>query len=255
MKREPQPVPKAPSHVYAQVVRYLLDEMDEGERNRLEERLISAPEFFDTIASVEDDLIMQYLRGDLDPRLLSRFNEVYASSPSKRARIDKARLWQQAVREAAQIRSMARSKGWRLSLSLVGAAAAILLLVVLWPYWKNRSSVPNAGANGGSEVAVTLQPGLLRSGGGVSIHVPPTTRIRFRLGFANAAAGTIYRATIGTPEHPNLWNGPAELQGEDIVTVVPAGVLSRGDYILELQVKERAETWTHAASYYFRVER
>jgi hypothetical protein len=255
MEKEPQPVPNAPSGIHEQVVRYLLDEMDDTERNRLDERLVSAPEFSDTIASIEDDLIMQYIRGDLDPRLVSRFNEVYMSSPSKRARVDAARVLQQAVREAAQIRSRERLRRWRLASPLAAAAAVILLLAVLWPYWNKRPPAPRPGESAGAEIMAALQPGLLRSGSGVSIHLPQAARIRFELALANPASGAAYRAIVGTPEHPDVWHGAADLQGEHIVTVMPAGVLSRGDYILELQVKERPDTWTRAASYYFRVER
>src|SRR5437899_2401915 len=206
MKPQPQPAPNGPSDVQDRVVRYLLDEMDDVERNLMDERLISAPGFSDTMALIEDDLIMRYVSGKLDPRMVSRFNEVYMSSPSKRARVDTARVLRQAVRETAQVRPATGSRRWRLGLPLVAAAAVIILLAVLWPYWRNRPAGPGPGGSGVSEIAVALQPGVLRSGGGVSIHVPPATRIRFKLALANAAAGATYRVTVGTPEHPSVWN-------------------------------------------------
>ena len=55
-----------------QIVRYLLDEMNGEERSALEEHLSREPSFFEVIASAEDDMIMRYVRGDLEIRLLPR---------------------------------------------------------------------------------------------------------------------------------------------------------------------------------------
>src|SRR5215472_14975262 len=83
------------------IVRYLLGEMSDEDRSRMEERLAHEPSFFYLVASVEDDLIMQFVRGELDSHKLSRFNEVYMNAPSKQARVESARALRQAVREIA----------------------------------------------------------------------------------------------------------------------------------------------------------
>ncbi len=49
-----------------QIVRYLLDQMGQEERSRMDERLSCDVAFFDLAASVEDDMIMRYVRHDLE---------------------------------------------------------------------------------------------------------------------------------------------------------------------------------------------
>ena len=244
-----------PSENEDQIVRYLLDELDAEERARLEERLFREPSFFEHVASVEDDLIMQYVRGDLDGRLVSRFNEVYLSSPARRARVESARVLQQAVLDNAAKRSTAVStkRGIRISWLAAAVVAVIVLLAVLWPLWKKHS--PGPGPDAGTEVAFSLEPGLVRSGGGVSISVPQVDRVRFTLALANATARKNYRAILGTPERPNAWSGVAVMKGSHLVTVMPADVLSRGDYNLQLQANDGGGKWEDVAVYYFRVER
>jgi len=89
-----------------QIVRYLLDEMNQIERTQMEERLVRDPSFFETIAAAEDDLIMQYLRGNLGRELLPRFTEVYMESPARRARVESARV----LRDAVYVIKSARGK-------------------------------------------------------------------------------------------------------------------------------------------------
>jgi hypothetical protein len=233
-----------------QIVRYLLDELAEEERGQLEERLSREPLFFEQVASIEDNLIMQYVRGDLEGKLLPRFTEVYLSSPAKRARIESARVWQSAVRDAAVTRSSAGSRVWRLRLSLA-AAAVVMILVASWLLL--RFTAPTDGLRVAPQVSFSLDPGLVRSGGGVKIRIPPGTQVRLRLALANPPGQAVYRVVVGTPERPNIWSGAAVLRDTSLTTVVPADVLSAGDYTLQLQTASN-NNWENVATYYFRVE-
>src|SRR5215813_1089146 len=87
-----------------QIIRYLLDESRPEERLQLEERLVSDSSFFDVISSVEDDLIIGYIRGELPEPLLLRFSEVYLNNPVKLARIEAARALRTAVQEVSRTR-------------------------------------------------------------------------------------------------------------------------------------------------------
>jgi hypothetical protein len=238
MTRENQPVPNAPFEIQEQVVRYLLDEMDDAERGRLEERLISTPEFSDTIASIEDDLIMEYVRGDLEPRLASRFNEVYMNSPGKRARVEEAMALRRAVREVAAERKTRpqAARSLRIPLGIAAVAAVIVLAAVLWPL---RHRAPGGSVTEPPKLAYasfSLEPGVTRSGGGAEITLPAgIDEVHFDLAVPDASGVEGYQVVLATAERPVAWKGVAAPKDGRLVAVVPAKVLSAGDYMLELQ--------------------
>lgn len=237
-----------------QIVRYLLHQMEAEERSGLEDRLVREPSFFEVIAATEDDMIMRYVRGDLDTRLLPRFEEIYLHSSSKRARVEQARLFQQAVRDAARTEKPSLLAQWfaspasRLRLVVYSAAlAAVILSAVLLPRWISYPSPQPPQRL--SSLRVSLDPGRVRSGAGVQIHLPAGTKqVEFQLALPPSASGESYRALLQTPERPQIWNGPAARKGQAVVVTVPADRLAAGDYTLELQVNDAG-----VADYYFRV--
>src|SRR5215471_12944995 len=206
MNPEPQPVPNIPADLQEHVVRYLLDEMDDAERRSVDDRLVSTPEFSDTIASIEDDLIMQYVRGDLDPRLVSRFNEVYLSSPAKLARVENARALRSAVREVSAETKPHATRSLQIRLSIAAAAAVILIAAGLWQLGHRSSNVhvTEPGKTSYTLFATfSLEPGITRSGEGAQITVSPgIDEVHFELAVPNAAAGQTYQAVLGTAERP-----------------------------------------------------
>jgi len=249
MEREPQPVPNAPPDIREQVIRYLLDEMDDAERAGVDEKLVSAPEFSDAIAATEDDLIMRYVRGDLDPRLLSRFNEVYLSSPAKVARVEKARTLCRAVREISAERKPAVVTSLRIRFSIAAVAATIVLAAVLWPLWHRSPGGTSTPPRQVTFASFTLEPGITRSGEGTQITLPRgIDEVHFESTFTNAAPSQTYQAVLGTAERPAAWKGVAVPQDGRLVVVVPVKVLSAGDYMLELQTNGQ-----EATTFYFRV--
>jgi hypothetical protein len=252
MNPEPQSVLNIPSDVHEQVVRYLLDEMDDAERRTLDDRLISTPEFSDTIASIEDDLIMQYVCGDLDPRLVSRFKEVYLSSPAKLARVEIARALRRAVQEVSAETKPHAARSLQIRFSIAAAAAVILIAAGLWQLGHRSSSDHVAQPGKTSYVSFatfSLEPGNTRSGEGTQITLPPGfDEVHFELNVANAAAVQTYQAVLGTAERPGAWKGVAAPQNGHLVAVVPVKVLRAGDYTLELQ-----RSGEEVMTFYFRV--
>ncbi len=242
-----------------QIVRYLLDEMNEEERSALEEHLSREPSFFEVIASAEDDMIMRYVRGDLESRLLPRFRDVYLNSPSKRARVEQARSLQQAVRDAARSRKpglfsqlfAAKSPGFRVA--MLSAAAVLVLMAVLWPLWRNPPLSQQPPLQDISQLRVSLSPGLVRGNAGVQITLPSRTRqVQFELTLPKQATDDSYRVILKTPEKPDVWSGLAVRKGLTATVRVPANLLAAGDYTLELQ--GRTDTSGEGiAIYYLRV--
>lgn len=248
MERKPQSVPEDPRDIRDKVVRYLLDELDVVERNRLDERLISTPGFSDTIASIEDELIMQYVCGNLEPRVVSRFNEVYMSSPAKLARVENARTLRCAVREVSAERKPYAARSLQIRLSLAAFAAVIILVAVLWPLWRRSPSDHGTKLGKRSYAAFSLEPGITRSGGGAQIALPRgIDEVHLELAVPNAA-DQAYQAVLGTAERPAAWKGVTAPKDGHLVAVVPLDVLRAGDYRLELQTNGQ-----EVMTFYFRV--
>jgi len=240
------------------IVRYLLGEMSDEDRSRMEERLAHEPSFFYLVASVEDDLIMQFVRGELDSHKLSRFNEVYMNAPSKQARVESARALRQAVREIAGGRGPLGKNLGRLVLATMATTIGAIFVGMLWLPPRKPPAQPQTKVvvtaqfkERTSYASFSLEPGLTRSSGGTQIKVPAGIgEVHFELVVEDTSAHKIYTAVLGTPEHPATWTGPVSPKDAGFLAVVPAQVLRPGDYTLELQGDGE-----DVATYSFRVAR
>lgn len=70
-----------------QAVRYLFGELNEAERDALEDRLFADDELSLFLSAVEKDLIDDYVRGEMDAALRQRFERRYLTSESRREKI------------------------------------------------------------------------------------------------------------------------------------------------------------------------
>jgi cell division protein FtsB len=118
-------------------VRYLLGELTESQRAELEDRLLESEEAFERVSIAEDELIDEYLRGELSGGGRERFEKDYLADPEHREKLEFARTlrerlasplpiqkWQTSVRRSSS--SPVRSP--RIALDLALAAAALFLL-------------------------------------------------------------------------------------------------------------------------------
>jgi len=230
----------APGESEERIVRYLFDEMGEEERSRLEEQLFHDPSFFERVHTVEDDLILRFVRGDLDSQLASRFTEVYMNEPTKRARVESARVWRQAAGEIAASSKLKPAFAFWLRFSAAVAAVVAILFILLSPLLRKKPVQQFVQTSEKTSYAsFQLEPGLTRSRGGqLEINVSPGTDVvLLELALPDSAGrGETYHVVLGTPEHPAAWNGAASAKGAVAVASVPAKVLKAGDYTLELQV-------------------
>lgn len=250
MKQEEQ-IGSSPAVNEDEIIRYLLDDLGDEKRSLMEERLAREPAFFDQVAAVEDDLILRYLRHDLEQPMSARFSEVYTSSPAKRARVESARVWQQAVKDEQRSRRRALAhRRWPVAAMLAGAAA-VLCFLLMRPIWNHPGRKPDKPTQPiVSGLTVVLEPGLTRSGGGTQITVPAsTTMVRLQLEVINPGAHRKYYVTLGTVERPLVWQGSAVSADSGLGAEVPADKLIPGDYTLELESDGQ-----ELATYYFRVK-
>ena len=243
------------------VVRYLLDQAEAEERARFEERLSGEPFLFEAVSALEDDLIMRYVSGALEQHLVSRFEEVYLSSPARRARVDLARTTREAVRAVPLSQKDERPSvpflQRRRALTFAAVAAAVVLIALLVPRWKNDLTGGVHPSTKPPQVSFLLEPGRVRSARGTRIVVSPAIQqVQFRLVLPGSNAGKNYRVVLGTPERPESWSGRASLQGGVAIATVPAASLTAGDYTLRLQSgNAKGGNWEDLEVYYFRVAR
>ena len=84
------------------IVRFLLGELPEAERDQIEERYFSDAEYFEQICAVENDLIDRYARGLLSTKEQEMFERGYLTTPARRKRVAFARS---LARAAAQVQT------------------------------------------------------------------------------------------------------------------------------------------------------
>jgi hypothetical protein len=71
----------------ALMTRFLLGDLDPVDQEKIEERLITDRAYFETLAALEDDLILRWHRGELADDEQRLFADSYLSSPSRQARV------------------------------------------------------------------------------------------------------------------------------------------------------------------------
>ncbi len=154
--------------------RFLLGELPETERARLEERALCDEETSSLLGSVEDDLVDAYVLGELPARRRAAFERLYLASHYGRGRLANSRALLQACgrRRAAvsapasrgTVRSaITRILGIRFPAQrfAISGMAAALVVVVVAVAWMLRGA-PTGGLTG--EITLTLAADATRSG-------------------------------------------------------------------------------------------
>lgn len=81
------------------MIRYLLGDMKEDEQVRVEEQFFGDDEFYAQITAIQEELIDDYLHGDLAARERELFERHFLSSPKRRERVEFATALAQALPE------------------------------------------------------------------------------------------------------------------------------------------------------------
>lgn len=151
--------------VEGDLLRYLLGELSEKRRARLEEKVLADERLFERLLIVEDELIDAYVRGELVADRRSRFEARYLSTPERSARIDVARGLKAAADAARPIdtsvieaETSSPGIGWWtvLARTALPAAAAIALVVSLMTWRGPGPDGSDAGPPGVTATVVLL---------------------------------------------------------------------------------------------------
>jgi len=250
---------------------WLLGLLSQEQGESLEQRLITDTGAFDEIPIVEEELIDEYLSGELSEREKVGFESYFMNSAERRQQFRVAKAWRSYVeredpfgRHTAteaenqpsfvkpQPSFLASLNAWKIPLT---AAVSILVIVVVWVSY--RSSLTPRGP----ALAVFLEPAVQTREGGVlqQINVPgnvETIELHAKLpkGQAKNYRAVLFDAggnTILTNDSPTIDTSGTEI---DVVVVpVPAASLARGQYRLQLDILHPDGSPETAASYRFLV--
>ena len=246
---------------------FLLGDVDDQERQRIESLFLTDALSRDRILTAEQDLVEDYLEDSLTAADKEKFLTQYANTPAQRRKLRTARSikdWAAGAERTTSTRSAVTSFWGRMSARLgvkpmfvipIAATAAIAIVVAI--FWlnskteeRNRQAALNqelARLNTPSSlrevpsglVSLTLRPGSVR---GVEpqqelVKASDTQTVELRLIWNRQEHYPTYRAVarrVSTNESFTLPTLPAENDGSTIRLILPARFLTRGVYQVEL---------------------
>lgn len=270
----------APSDARAR--RYLLGAASEEECAVLEQEYLEHDQAVERIAAAEDDLIEDYLAGQLGPADRDRFERAYLSVPHRRVRVETIRrLMAHASRPESARPGKGRVLAWprftrRGSWMALAASILVVASMALWRFasiTQPRGEIgqaPASPAAGGPQApapapaappaaprvfALTLSPASVRTASErTRIVIPPgidTVVIRLERDVDGGALEP-RRASIQTVVGDEAWQGPVTADsdpppGTAARIDVPSASLPPDDYVVILHGTDRAgleREWT-----------
>lgn len=240
--------------------RYLLNTLDQESVDAVERRLFSEDRvFFRRLCLAEDELIDDYVRGELDGEAAGAFEQHFLCTGERRDKLTFAR----ALDEYVEGRQAPRQGFWqRLRVpvavpSWAMAAAAVLLVALSGVVWQVAGIQTRP-----AEIAVQLSPGVVRDVSGQLARVSiPEGAVLVRLNLdVGIAEDEIYRASLYRVTEDEIWSqGNLEsttTDGNRVVTLtLPAELLPPDDYYARLTGVPPGGEPTFVDRYDFRVIR
>jgi CHAT domain-containing protein len=121
--------------------RFLLEQLSDPERQNFELRLLSEDDLWEEVEFVEDELIDDYLAGELSSTDRGRFDEVFVSTPERERKLNAGQVMRRYFKPqpppAPKPNWFKRLKTWIGSSSIpiavpVAVAAMIIIGVIIW---------------------------------------------------------------------------------------------------------------------------
>lgn len=264
--------------------RYLLGELESERQRQVEEKLLTEGKYFEELLIAEEELIDRYLAGSLSQSEQVKFDCHFLLTPERHRKLRFAKAFRKYVANATNAESpdpvdhiphaalsrhplpsflQAINPFRRLS------PAAALLLAVLFcvplliiNYTRRQAGgIPETASNAeqaSSTVLVTLTPGLVRDAGELRrVNVPPGTgSVQFHLELASDEYNN-YRAILLTEGREILTLNQLKAEANNgtkaITLILPARLLTQGDYQLKLSGQTPGSEFEDINGYAFRV--
>jgi hypothetical protein len=270
------------------VRQYLLGQLPTEESSQIEERLLTDAAFYEELLIAEDELVDDYLAGELSDSDRKSCETLFLLTPERQQKIRFALAFKEYVgvagaaqpdksigvegssQDADEVPDRSPKKRPFLSLLPFGnpivsysfAAAALLIVFgTAWIVVKNwTSQTPHEPGN---ILVVALSPGLSRDERGTikEITIPPgTDAVQLKLRISGDVQYQSYRASLQTSD------GVEKLRVSDLKTTATgnsvivqlqaaAGLLTRGDYYVKLSGLNPRGEYDDVGRYSFRVTR
>jgi hypothetical protein len=253
--------------------RFLLGDVDDDERQRIETLFISDSDADKRILSAEDELFEDYLENSLTTSDREKFLQQYGNTPQQRRRLRIGKsIREYAVAEALiqtrtadppKRRTFLSSLGLHNRMFFIPVAATLILAMVVAVFWLVRWNVARDQANNRlvaierelsdlntpanlrenppQLLSMVLPPGSVRGmEARTELHQQSDVRlVELRLLWTRKEQYSSYRAVlqqVGKPEQFTVWNLHVETNaGGSVVRVrLPAHLLVRGLYQVTL---------------------
>lgn len=248
---------------------WLLGLLSQEQGELLEQHLITDAPAFDEISLVEEELIDEYLSGELSEQESVAFESYFMNSSERRQQFRVAKAFRSYVEredpfgrhtdsEGENLSSFVKQQplflaslnAWKVPLT---AAVSIVVIVIVWISFRTSPTTR------GPSLAVFLEPAVQTREGGTlqQINVPSNIQTIELHAKLSKGQSRNYRAvlfdaggnTILTNDNPTIDTSGSEI---DVVVVpVPAGRLTRGQYRLQLDITYPDGHLETAASYRF----
>jgi hypothetical protein len=252
------------------IISYLLEDLNEAERERFEEECFAADAWPDEIAAVEEGLIDSYLRRELTPGQRAKFEQNYLTTAARETKlINAAALLRHADERAAQTAAVAsQPAGWfdflRGSQWAWRVAFAVLAIAVLFGVWRGLRTAPDEIAANypppKTFTALALEPSVqVRSGDGDAIpkvKLPLSAdALRVTLNLPPGEKAANYRVELDSA----AFDAPAKLpppvvENGRVAAVIHSRQLKPGQYVLKLYALENNAERPLPGGYYFDAE-
>ncbi len=267
--------------VREQVRDYLLGALDEDRQHSFEELLVTDGSLFDELLIAEDELTDQYLANGLSESERNNFERHFLCAPERLQKLRFARVLRTYVSNAAETTPEAEDEpslvpfGDRVERSsrkrpffsflpiqnpvIAYSLVAAVLVGVIGISWFVFTNLTNTTQRPGSVLAVNLTPGITRgSGERTNITIPPGTgSVQLQLVLTSDEDQT-YRAELLTSDRDSVLVNddlkPEATTGHKVISVtVPAKLLKRDDYRVNLSRKLPNGSYEDIDTYVFRV--
>lgn len=125
--------------------RFLLGQLPPEEQERIEELAFEDVDTFAFLETVEDELIDEFIQGDLSAEEKQRFENHFLSLPGRRNNLQVSRALQQhldtiKIRDSKRfsLRAWFSLKPWWFRLALTATAALVFVIIAIWIYVRGR---------------------------------------------------------------------------------------------------------------------
>jgi hypothetical protein len=261
--------------------RYVLGGSTEEESAAVEREYFKSADALDRVRAVEDDLIDEYVAGQLAPDEQGEFERHYLTTPAHRRRVAVAR----ALRTAESVESNQRrpvAVRWRpaaalaAALIIVAVGVALMLRMRSVPTTVQVDSLPSATAPAPPPprvpapppvrpvaivVELSISPILVRGSdqpAGLTIAADTDVVRLYLQGQGSTRRLGQARAIVRTVTGDQVWSGPAEAADRTAPRAlarvdIPADRLRPDDYIVELLGADTAGREVELYRYFLRV--